>query len=281
VRILSTILVLLVLSACQSAQPITSPVREDIPGPPIAYPAEAKRRLIAIAVREWQEFGAPEIDYSSFVPQTVWSGVPEGDPRVFPNILAYWNAVRTGWETYIRDQKTVFQGSGGGAWTTEAWSAVFISYLMRSAGIDRDDFPWSAGHRNYIDDLIQRHAAYGSSAVFQVYDIEQAPPRPGDLVCADRSAPRSRRLASVADRAAEIGSSRGMHCDLVVDVQSGRIGAIGGNVGQSVTKSWFPTDSYGRLLRRHPPEQDSERTFFAVIRTAIPDSPVAVPYPGS
>ena len=260
---------LLGVTACQSAPP-KQVAREDVPGPPITYPAEAKRRMIAIALREWQEFGAPEVDQTGYVARPLFAGVPENDPRVFPNILAYWNSIRSGWEVYIRNSKARYQG-GAGAWTDEAWSAAFISYVMRSAGIDRDDFPWSAGHRNYIDAILQRHRAYGASAVFQAYDINQVAPRPGDLVCADRSTPLSQRISSVAERLAEIGRSRGMHCDLVVEAQYGRIAAIGGNVAQSVAKSWFPVDQNGYLLRRWPPQHESERTFFAVIRTNIAD----------
>lgn len=269
---------LLLLAACQSGPPARQAVREEPPGPPIAYPAETKRRIIEIAKREWQEFGAPEIDFTGYVAQPVYRGVPENDPRVFPNVLAYWNAVRPGWERYIRKEKSLYQ-SGAGAWTDEAWSAAFVSYVMRSAGVDRDDFAWNAGHRNYIDAILQRQQTYGASAVFQVYDVNQYAPRPGDLVCADRSSPLSGRISTVAERMAEIGQSRGMHCDLVVEVQYGRIGAIGGNVSQSVTKSWFPTDANGYLLRRVPPQQESERTFFTVIRTGISD-PVLVSYRG-
>lgn len=269
-RLLLVAATLLGLAACQSAKPAAQAAREEMAGPPIVYPAETKRRILAIAVREWQEFGAPEIDFTNGAAQPLLSGLAENDPRVFPNVLAYWNAVRSGWEDYIRDQKLLYQ-SGNGAWSDEAWSAAFISYVMRSAGVDRDDFPWSAGHRNYIDALIQRHRTYGPAAVFQVYDVTQYAPQPGDLVCADRSLPLSRRITSVAERLAELGSSRPMHCDIVVEVQPGRIGTIGGNVGHSVAKSWFPTDAYGYLLRRLPPRHESERTFFAVIRTNIAD----------
>ncbi len=273
-RALLFVVLLFGLAACAGAER-AAPSPADIAGPPIAYPPETKRRILAIAIREWQEFGAPEVDYSMGTARPIFDGVREDDPRVFPNVLAYWNAVRNGWEDYIRDQKTLYQAGQGGVWTDAAWSAAFISYVMRSAGVDHDDFPWSAGHRNYVDALIERHATYGLDAVFHVYDLEQYAPRPGDLICADRSLPASQRITSVAERVAEFGASRGMHCDIVVDVQPGRVAAIGGNVGHSVTRSWFPTDESGRLLRF--PAGYGDRTFFAVIRTNIPDdAPIAV-----
>lgn len=246
--------------------------------PPISYPAGIRERIVAIAEREWREFGAGEIDFTTGEPVPLATGLHETDPRIFPNVMAYWNAVRGRWADYIRDEKFRYQ-AGEAAWASEAWSAVFVSYVMRTAGIDRDDFPWDAGHRNNIDALIERYNRYGAAAAFTPYDLENYAPRPGDLICADRSRPVEARITTVAERAAESGQSRGMHCDIVTVVQAGRIGAIGGNVADSVSRSWFPTDAYGRLLRPMA-GVPGERTFFAVIRLNVPEqTPVYGTYP--
>ncbi|MFN4088606.1 MAG: DUF2272 domain-containing protein [Alphaproteobacteria bacterium] len=260
---------LLFLAAC-AAVPPPAPEREE---PPIAYPSAVRDRIVGIAEREWRAFGGAEIDFADGTPREVRPGVHESDPRVFANILAYWNAVRGPWTGYIRDERARYR-SGAPTWVAEAWSAVFVSYVMRSAGIDRDDFPWDAGHRNYVDALIARQDRYGAAAAFQPYDVEDYAPEPGDLVCADRSRPVSARIGSVAERAAEAGRSRGMHCDIVAVVEPGRVGAIGGNVADTVALSWFPTDALGRLLR--PASGDpGERTFFAVIRLKVAPRRVA------
>ena len=264
---------LFLLSACAGRPPSTA-VPAEREWPPISYPASMRARIVEIAEREWRDFGGTEIDFSTGTANEVYTGLRETDPRIFPNILAYWNAVRGRWAGYIREEKSRYQ-AGQPAWTAEAWSAVFVSYVMRTAGIDGDDFPWDAGHRNYIDALIERQARYGVAAAFQPYDLEQYAPRRGDLICADRSRPADARITTVADRAAEIGSSRGMHCDIVTVVEAGRVGAIGGNVADSVSRSWFPTDGYGRLLRGAPNTGNGERTFFTVIQLNVPDPAVA------
>ena len=265
---------LLALGAC-AATPPEQPLAPSEPDwPPISYPASVRERIVGIAEREWREFGATEVDFSTGTAQELFAGLRETDPRIFPNVMAYWNSVRGPWADYIRDEKFRFQ-AGEPTWTTEAWSAVFVSYVMRTAGIDRDDFPWDAGHRNYIDALIERHRTYGAAAAFEPYDLENYAPRPGDLICADRSRPVERRITTVAERAAETGRSRGMHCDIVTVVEVGRVGAIGGNVADSVARSWFPTDAAGRLLRGDPVSAPGERTFFTVVRLNVPEPAIA------
>jgi hypothetical protein len=54
------------------------------------------------------------------------------------------------------------------------------------------------------------------------------------------------------------------HCDIVVDVQPGYLAAIGGNVGDSVTRSVFPLDANGIL------SPISGRPVFAVIENRLP-----------
>lgn len=63
-----------------------------------------------------------------------------------------------------------------GGW---AWSAVFISWIMRKAGLQNDQFLTGATHAEYVTDArdrLLRHAAFA---------LERTPavPRPGDLIC--------------------------------------------------------------------------------------------------
>ena len=54
------------------------------------------------------------------------------------------------------------------------------------------------------------------------------------------------------------------HCDIVVEVRSGEVHAIGGNVGDSVTRSVFPLDGSGFLT------PISARRFFTVVENRLP-----------
>ena len=68
-------------------------------------------------------------------------------------------------------------------------------------------------------------------------------PQVGDLICASRDGG-----GTTLDNL-----NRGAgHCDIVVEVRPGEVHAIGGNVGDSVTRSVFPLDATG-FCRPYPP----------------------------
>ena len=75
-------------------------------------------------------------------------------------------------------------------------------------------------------------------------------PRPGDLVCKERS--NSGVTYDNVDK-----GSFASHCDFVVDVQPGSLETIGGNLSDSVRKDPVRTDSAGRVV---------SPTFYAIVR---------------
>jgi hypothetical protein len=124
-----------------------------------------------------------------------------------------------------------------GAW---AWSAVFISWVMRKAGLDNDQFLTGQSHSMYVvdarDGILPRPA----------FHIEPLPavPRPGDLICAGRG--RDKYLSDPS----EVGfGTTPMHCDIVVavDTAAGVVKAIGGNVQQSVSMDEIELNEAGQL----------------------------------
>ncbi len=216
------------------------------PSPPLSYPPSARQRLLAIAQAEWVEWGRQQ---AGATPPAA-----ESRPENFPRVLAYWRAVPEDEGAIAQNRARYAQAlagdpAGAALWHEPAWSAAFISYVMLRAGIDTREFPGSAAHAQYIDALIQDADAFPAQAPF----LPQAPadyaPRPGDLICADRSgAP----LAHWRDRAKDAGRFRPLHCDIAVALETGAVAAIGGNVGDSVTMTRFATDASGRLLPRPP-----------------------------
>ncbi|MGO4327729.1 DUF2272 domain-containing protein [Cupriavidus sp. 2TAF22] len=124
-----------------------------------------------------------------------------------------------------------------GSW---AWSAVFISWVMRKAGLDERQFLTGDSHSMYVVDA--RDGILPAPA----FRIEPVPamPRPGDVICAGRGA--DKYLASAAD----IGfGTTPMHCDIVVEVDPAArlVKAIGGNVQQSVSMELIELGDSGMI----------------------------------
>jgi hypothetical protein len=130
-----------------------------------------------------------------------------------------------------------------------AWSAAFVSAIARRAGVPEGDLPAADRHVRYIDALLARATAVPDGASFVPYAPEDRAPRPGDLLCADRSAAP---LSHWSMRLAEVGRPRPMHCDIVVGTSPGAIEAVGGNVQDLVVLRRLPADAAGRVLPAPP-----------------------------
>ncbi|KAB0593994.1 DUF2272 domain-containing protein [Cupriavidus gilardii] len=109
-----------------------------------------------------------------------------------------------------------------------AWSAVFISWVLRQAGLNERQFLTGQSHSMYVVDA--RDGILPAPA----FRLEPLPamPRPGDILCAGRG--RDKYLSSVD----EVGfGTTPMHCDIVVEVDATArvVKTIGGNLQQSVS----------------------------------------------
>jgi len=125
------------------------------------------------------------------------------------------------------------------------WSAAFISWLARQAGLDAGEFAFSEAHADYaaaawqagLDEAAGRPTRYAMRAC----DIRATPPRVGDLVCQARATAAGlddfEKIGSaLARRSAGLeGEALPMHCDVVVAVDAGGFDTVGGNVLQSVS----------------------------------------------
>ncbi|MCW8086186.1 DUF2272 domain-containing protein [Sabulicella glaciei] len=236
---------LLLLAAC------AAPVAPPPPPPPLPYPAAARDRLLRLALEEWREWGcrvsgeAGEPVAGACVPTFP---ARESDPESFPRVLAYWRSVPDA-ENAIPRNRVLYAGALRGEatplWAEPYWSAAFISWLVGAAGVDTVEFAPSASHSRYLDHLDAVWAAHPALAAFVPRDPALHAPRPGDLLCRDRS---SSPLAHWSLRAAERGRFRPMHCDVVVGVAPGMVEAVGGNVDDAVTLVRVPADPAGRVL---------------------------------
>jgi hypothetical protein len=128
------------------------------------------------------------------------------------------------------------------------WSAVFISFLMKTSGFGASEFEFSDSHVDYVDQAFATSAAETqgatAEAAYRACDVITTPPRAGDLICHTRE--DSAGITSFAALLQEIDARRAaaqrheipMHCDLVTSADEGgnaKIETVGGNVFQSVT----------------------------------------------
>ena len=199
--------------------------------------ASAKTSMVLLAVGEWARFGRQVIAYSANAPPRIEQlGVKERDAP--QRIQDYWASVGHPERSGLDDVP---------------WSAAFISWDIQSAGVSREKFCADQRHTIYVERLVER--ARQPAAAFIPRPPQARAPQVGDLICASRSG--SGTTLDNLNRGAG-------HCDIVVEVRPGIVAAIGGNVGDSVSRSVFPLDANGFLSPL------SGRPFFTVIENRLP-----------
>ncbi len=116
------------------------------------------------------------------------------------------------------------QGTGVSEPASSAWSAAFVSYVMKQAGVS--DFPFSVAHTSYF-----RKIKEGGSALCHTY-----PPSDfsglalGDVLCNCRD-----DGCPISYNNFPAGTAKS-HCDVLVEKSGSSLGFIGGNVDQTVKK---------------------------------------------
>lgn len=124
------------------------------------------------------------------------------------------------------------------------WSAAFISWLARQAGLADDEFVFSEAHVDYAGAAwqagVEEAAGRPTRYALRTCDLTRTPPRVGDLVCQARGAGAG---FDTFDKIGEVLAARDtggeplpMHCDVVVAVDATGFDTVGGNVLQSVTR---------------------------------------------
>jgi hypothetical protein len=130
-----------------------------------------------------------------------------------------------------------------------SWSAAFISYVIKQAGVPASGFQFANAHRVYIYDAFATSAAElahePDARIYRACPLGTTKPRIGDLICDQREP----ALADTSDAAvrehirAELAGSPGArsvrhtHCEVVahIDTPARKMYTIGGNVLNSVT----------------------------------------------
>lgn len=124
------------------------------------------------------------------------------------------------------------------------WSAAFISWVMRKAGVP--GFRGSASHITYVRDAYQRP----ESSAYQFVEPTHAKPATGDLLCYVRQDNRVYGYEGVLSLVAAGNSGLEMHCEIVVAANPGSDSTaylISGNLQQSVTMRLLPLNRNGEF----------------------------------
>jgi hypothetical protein len=136
------------------------------------------------------------------------------------------------------------------------WSAAFISWLARQAGLAEDEFVFSEAHVDYAGAAwqagVEEAAGRPTRYAMRACDLMRTPPRVGDMVCQARGAGAE---LNTFDKIGEVlatrdtgGDALPMHCDVVVSVDAAGFDTVGGNVLQSVTRRRLDFAPGTRLL---------------------------------
>jgi len=136
-----------------------------------------------------------------------------------------------------------------GAILDTPWSAAFISYVIKQAGVGDNAFRFSNAHRAYIYDAFAASAAElkneAGSRLYRACPLTTTRPRPGDMICQQREptlvdlsdAAARERIREELASGTDTRSIRRTHCEVVAHVDAGarKVYTIGGNVNQAVT----------------------------------------------
>ena len=220
--------------------------------PPFAnvpYQPFSRSAAIAIATDEWHLWGN-RIGQPPDYRQTE-ATMGERQQGLWQRIGEYWwegmnaGAPESHWTGKHDAQGKIFPIAVNGQY---AWSAAFISYIMRIAGAG-PNFPYAADHATYIN--YAAHPAPGHLLIAE--NPATYAPQPGDLACFPRGAARNLSFADLPT-----SYNFPSHCSIVVAVSAGNIDVIGGNVDDAVVLEHVPTDAQGRIA-------DASENWFVIL----------------
>lgn len=232
--------VVAILGGCTRARVAATPEFARQPFAPFSRTA-----AVEIALREWRLFGERYDDRGQCPPEHAPKiDPPERRDGLWQRVAEYrWLGLDP---DHPRRAGTGKHDARGRVYPAEAddryaWSAAFISYVMRIAGA-ADRFPYDDAHATYINEAAR--AARGEVAVRSV--VAQRPeayaPALGDLICTGRERAESLRFDDLPTRKFP------SHCGIVVGLLPDAVLVIGGNVADAVTMTRVPTTPDHRLV---------------------------------
>jgi hypothetical protein len=248
------------VSGCSAPSPVPSFANAP-------YQRFSRDHVVAIALREWRAWGSQVNDDDHLN----WDK-PERNDGLWQRVGEYWyvgmnpGAREAHWTGKHDEYGREFAPEDDGQY---AWSAAFVSYVMRIAGAG-PGFPYAADHALYIN--AAKRMTLGSDRGWLVTAERPTAyaPLPGDLICYGRDQAASFRYDDLP--------ASGLfpaHCDIVVEgpksgVVPPVISVIGGNVQDTVTLRHIPVTADGRLAGPDGVVLDRQRPWMVVLRVHEP-----------
>jgi hypothetical protein len=219
----------------------------DAHAPPFArqpYETFARNDAVAIALDEWRLFGMRVDDNDGAGYVQTDTAMAERQPGGWQRIGEYWweglnaNDPDNTWTGKHDAHGQLFPAAVNGHY---AWSAAFISYVMRIAGAGRD-FPYAADHAFYINYAARAAKGEVRDPLLIAENPLNYAPRLGDLVCSGRGKARSLTYADLPTT-----QNFPAHCAIVTAGAADQISVIGGNVEDAVALTHVPTNNAGMV----------------------------------
>jgi hypothetical protein len=234
--------------------------------PPFArvpYEPFSRADAVAIAEQEWRRFGE-HVDDEPPSPGG-YEPPPDNDPERAPGhwerIGEYWwlgqyaDRPESAWTGMHNASGEVFDERSADYF---AWSAAFISYVMRTAGAGAR-FPYSPSHSTYINVAKEMTLGRTSGWVVAAEPPDEYAPMPGDLICYSREIHKITYAKLPRPWFAA-------HCDIVIARDGAQVSVIGGNVDHTVTMKHVPVTTYGLLANPGGYVLDSRYPWFVVLK---------------
>jgi hypothetical protein len=240
----------LLLSAC---------VAPDAHAPPFAqrdYAPFSRASAVAVAMDEWRLWGQRVDDNGGAGYVQLDATMAERQPGLWQRVGEYWwEGMNAGipedaWTGKHDAQGRVFPVAVNGQY---AWSAAFISYVMRMAGAG-EDFPYAPDHAYYINYAARAAEGKLRDPLLIAEDPAKYAPRLGDLLCYGRGRGRDLDFADLPTDFSFPG-----HCSIVVGSGVDEVSVIGGNVKDAVEMTHVKTDDAGVV-------DDKNERWLAVLR---------------
>lgn len=219
--------------------------------------ADAATRMAAVACNEHALWFRPFIDRagrlaSSTVAEAEARRLGDSQDRAWQRVARYWQEAGLLYQaTYLPGASECLAPADSGLRaaacrsfvTDTAWSAAFVSWVMRQAALP--GFRPSASHLGYVRDAYLRPEA----SAYRFTDPRNTKPAVGDLLCYVRHSGRTYGHEGLRSVAASV-DGLDMHCDVVVAASPGNDSTaylIGGNVQQNVTMRLLPLNRNGEF----------------------------------